>query len=103
MDATILTQIWDFLYETGILFVLLGAALTALISRVALVPALKKIDAIIDCFIEKAEDGEVTPEDAAVIFSVIKEQIGSDFLVKIFGIFFKASVPTEKLQGLTCK
>lgn len=103
MDASILIQIWDFLYETGIFFVLLGAIFTAIVSRVALVPALKKIDAIIDCFIEKAEDGEVTPEDAAVIFSVIKEQIGSDFLVKIFGWLFKANVPTEKLQGLTCK
>lgn len=100
MDITTLSLIWDFMVSTGLLFLVLGAGLTLLISRVALVPALKKIDAILDCFIEKAEDGTITPEESAELIKVVKEQIGSDFFVKVFGYFFAR--PTQAKLSEIC-
>lgn len=87
---------WDFLVATGIIYILVGAGLTALISRVAVIPTLKKIDAIIDCVIAKGEDGTITPEESMEIMKVIKDQIGSDFWEKLFGwMFGKPTAPQE--------
>lgn len=95
MDYTILTTIWDFLVSTGIIYVIVGAFGTLVISRVALVPTLKKVRAIIDVFIDKAEDGELSPDDVKAIMKVIEEQVGSDIWLKIFGFIFKQPTETE--------
>lgn len=95
MDFTIVITIWDFLVSTGIIFVVLGSIITMIISRVALIPTLKKVKAILDVFIEKAEDGEITPEEVKVIWKVIEAQIGSDFWLKLFGFMFKQPSETE--------
>ena len=102
MDYTILATIWDFLVSTGIIFVVLGSIITMIISRVALIPTLKKVKAILDVFIEKAEDGEITPEEVKVIWEVVEEQIGSDFWLKIFGFMFKQP-SKEEIQKLARK
>jgi hypothetical protein len=90
---------YDFLVASGVLYILIGAGFTALISRFAVIPTLKKIRAIVDVVIEKGEDGKITPEEALEIMKVIEEQIDSDIWEKIFGwIFGRPTVNIEELK-----
>lgn len=100
MDITIITGTISFLAETGILYLAIGAGATILIGRVALIPALKKIDAIIDCVLEKAEDGAITPAEAKEIAEVIKREIGEDFFANLVGFMF--AKPTKEQVAIEC-
>jgi hypothetical protein len=100
MDITIITGTISFLAETGILYLIVGAGATVLIGRVALVPALRKVDAIIDCVIEKAEDGEISAEDAKEIAEVIKREIGEDFWAKLVNLMF--AKPSKEEVAVIC-
>ena len=100
MDITIITRTLSFLAETGILYLAIGAGATVLIGRVAFVPALRKVDAIIDCVLEKAEDGTITPDEAKEIAEAIKREIGEDFFAKLFGFMF--AKPTKEQVAIEC-
>lgn len=78
-----MVMVFGFLVSSGILWILVGSLVTFVIGRFAVVPTLRKIDIILDKFLELAGDGEFSPKDAEHFLDCIKTTIGEDTIYSI--------------------